>query len=78
MQVQDHVASHLAAGEPEDGPEGEPGRPGVAGGCQEGVGSVILRGAAVLLNLLAWWPEAASAGHTCVAALQMRQGTSRE
>lgn len=78
MQVQDHETSQLAAGEPEDGPEGKPGRSGMAGRSQEGVGSVILRGAAVLLNLLAWWPEAASAGHACVAALQLRQETSRE
>jgi hypothetical protein len=39
---------------------------------------VILRGAAVLLDMLAWWPEALLAGQTCLAALQVRQGDERE
>jgi len=39
---------------------------------------VILRGAQVLLDLLTWWPEAASAGQACVAVLQVRQDAERE
>jgi hypothetical protein len=78
IEAQEHETPRLATGEPEEGLEGEPSRPDLAGRRREGVGGVILRGAAVLLNLLAWWPEAASAGHSCVAALQVRQGTGRE
>jgi hypothetical protein len=40
------------------------------------MGSVILRAATVLLDMLAWWPEAAVAGQTCLVALQVRQGPS--
>ena len=80
MQEQGHEASRLAEGEPGDGPEAEaePGRSDIAGGRRTGLGSVILRGATVLLELLTWWPEAASAGQACVAVLQVRQGADRE
>ena len=78
VQVQDRENPNWAAGEPEDRPEEESSRPGIAGCRREGVRDLILCGAAVLLNLLAWWPEAASAGHSCVAALQAKQGESRE
>jgi hypothetical protein len=78
MQEQGHDTSRLAEGEPGDGPEAEPGRSDLAGGRRTGLGSVILRGATVLLELLTWWPEAASAGHACVTVLQGRQGADRE
>ena len=38
----------------------------------------ILQSAALLLEMLAWWPEALLAGQTCLAALQVRQGDERE
>ncbi len=78
MQEQDHEASRLAAEEPGDGPEEQSSWPGAAGDSQAGMRSTVLRGAAVLLDMLAWWPEALVAGQTCLAALQMRQGDERE
>jgi hypothetical protein len=77
MQEQDHGVSRLATAEPEDRPE-EQGRPAGAGAGWEGLRGVILRGAAILLDMLAWWPEALLAGQTCLAALQVRQGEERE
>lgn len=78
MQEQDHHAPRLAAGEAGDRPEGKPGWLDVACSRREGMGSVILRAASVLLDMLAWWPEAAVAGQTCLVALQVRQGSERE
>jgi hypothetical protein len=78
MQEQDHGASRLATGEPEDRPEEQSVRLGISDGGQAGMRGVILRGAAVLLDMLAWWPEALLAGQTCLAALQVRQGDERE
>lgn len=78
MQEQGHDAPRRVAGEPEDRPVEEPGRTGIAGSHATRLGNVILRGATVLLDLLAWWPEAASAGQTCVAVLQVRQETERK
>lgn len=78
MQEHDHDASSLAAGEPESGLGEQQDWPGETGSRREGLRSVVLRGATVLLDLLAWWPEAASAGQTCVAVLQIRQGADRE
>ena len=77
MQEQDHGASELAAGDVEDRPEGKPGWLDLARSRRERMGSVILRAATVLLDMLAWWPEAAVAGQTCLVALQVRQGTER-
>ena len=80
MQEQGHGASRLAEGQPGTGPEAKakPGRSDMAGGRRTELGSVILRGATVLLELLTWWPEAASAGQACVTVLQGRQGADRE
>ncbi len=76
--MQEQGTSRLAAEEPGDGPEEQVSRPGEAGNSQAGMRSAILRGAAVLLDMLAWWPEALVAGQTCLAALQARQGDERE
>jgi hypothetical protein len=76
--MQEHGTSRLATAEPEDRPEQEVGRLAVAGRGWAGTGSVILQGVAVLLDMLAWWPEALLAGRTCLAALQERQGAERE
>ena len=76
--MQEQGASRLATAEPEDRPEKEASRPGEAGNSQAGMRGAILRGAAVLLDMLAWWPEALVAGQTCLAALQARQGDERE
>jgi hypothetical protein len=78
MQEQDHGALRLATAEPENRPEERQGRPAGAGARWEGLRGVILRGAAVLLDMLAWWPEALLAGQTCLAALEVRQGEERE
>jgi hypothetical protein len=77
MQEQGREASRLAWGKPEDSPDEQSDSAGVAGG-QGRLGSVILRGATMLLDMLAWWPEAVLAGQTCLAALQVRQGNERE
>ena len=78
MQEQEHGTSRLAIAEPEHRPEQEASRLGVASTGQAGTGAVILRAVAVLLDMLAWWPEALLAGQTCLAALQARQGDERE
>lgn len=78
MQEQEHGASRLVTAEPEDRPEQEATRTGVAGSDWAGMGTVILRAVAILLDMLAWWPEALLAGQTCLAALQIRQGDERE
>jgi hypothetical protein len=76
--MQEHGTSRQATAEPEDRPEQEASGLAVAGGGRAGKGSVILRAVAVLLDMLAWWPEALLAGQTCLAALQVRQGDERE
>lgn len=78
MQEQDHDASHVAAEEPGDRPEEQSSWPGAAGNRQVGMRRAALRGAAILLDMLAWWPEALVAGQTCLAALQIQQGDERE
>ena len=78
MQEQGHDASRLAEGEPGDGPEAKPGRCDTAGGRRTELGSVILRGATVLLELLTWWPEEVSAGQACVTVLQGWKGADGE
>jgi hypothetical protein len=78
MQEQDQNASCLVTAEPGGRPEEESSRLGVAGGSQDRMRAAILRAAAVLLDMLAWWPEALLAGQTCLAALQVRQGEKRE
>ncbi|HEU5335614.1 MAG TPA: hypothetical protein VFU27_06605 [Terriglobales bacterium] len=77
-QEQDHKTLRLGAGEPAEGPEAQAGRPGTAGSRLGVVRGVILRGATVALDMLKWWPEAMVAGQTCLAALELRQGTDRE
>lgn len=77
-QEQDHETLRLGAGEPGDGLGAQAGRPGTAGSRLGAVRGVILRGATVALHMLKWWPEALVAGQTCVAALEVRQGTDRE
>ncbi len=76
--MQEHGTSRLAITEPEDRPEQEAGGLGVAGIGWAGARTAILRAVAVLLDMLAWWPEALLAGQTCLAALQVRQGDERE
>jgi hypothetical protein len=77
--MQEHGTSRLATAEPEDNrPEQERGGPGVAGSGWAGTRTAILRAVAVLLDMLAWWPEALLAGQTCLAVLQVRQGDERE
>ena len=76
--MQEHGTSRLAIAEPEDRPEQEASGPGVAGSGWAGTRAAILRAVAVLLDMLAWWPEALLAGQTCLAALQARQGDERE
>ena len=76
--MQEHGTSRLATAEPEDKPEQEARRLGVAGSGWAGMRTVILRAGAVLLDMLAWWPEALLAGQACLAALQVRQGDERE
>ena len=76
--MQEHGTSRLATAEPEDRPEQEAGGLGVAGSGWAGTRTAILRAVAVLLDMLAWWPEALLAGQTCLAALQVRQGDERE
>ena len=76
--MQAHDTSCLAAERPGNRPEEQCVRPAEAGGSQAGMRTVILRGAEVLLDMLAWWPEALLAGQTCLAALQVRQGDERE
>jgi hypothetical protein len=78
MQEQDHDACCLEPGEPQDGLEEQQGWPALAGTRREGLRGVILRSAVILLDMLAWWPEALVAGQTCLAALQVRQGNERE
>ena len=78
MQEQDHGASRLATAEPGHRPEERQRRLAGSGARWERLQGVILRGAAVLLDMLAWWPEALLAGQTCLAALQVRQGVERE
>ena len=76
--MQEHGTSRLATAEPEDRPEQKASGPGVAGSRWVGTRTAILRSVAVLLDMLAWWPEALLAGQTCLAALQARQGDERE
>ena len=78
MQEQDHDACRLEPGEPQDGLEEQQGWPALAATRREGLRGVILRSAVILLDMLAWWPEALVAGQTCLAALQVRQGNERE
>ena len=74
---QSHDASSPATGAPAEGPEESSGA-SVGGTRQDGVGNVILRAIAVLLDMLTWWPEALIAGQVCLAALEVRQGTDRK
>ena len=76
--MQEHGTSRLATAEPEGGPEWQASGPAVAGSGWAGRRAAILRSLAVLLDMLAWWPEALLAGQTCLAALQARQGDERE
>jgi hypothetical protein len=76
--MQEHDTSRLATAEPEDRPEQEIVGFAVAGSGWAGTRTAILRAVAVLLDMLAWWPEALLAGQTCLAALQARQGDERE
>jgi hypothetical protein len=76
--MQEHGTSRLVIAEPERRPKQELSRLGVAGSGRAGMRTVILRAVAVLLDMLAWWPEALLAGRTCLAALQARQGGERE
>ena len=78
MQEQGHDASRLGTAEPGDGSEERFSPPYEAGDSQAGMRSAILRGAAILLDMLAWWPEALLAGQTCLAALQARQGDEQK
>ncbi len=76
--MQEQGASRLAIAEPEDRPDEETSRLGVTGDGRAGMANALLRGAEILLDMLAWWPEALLAGRTCLAALQVRQGEERE
>ncbi len=76
--MQEQGASHLVIAEPEDRPDEEANRLGATGDGRVGMGNALLRGAEMLLDMLAWWPEALLAGRTCLAALQVRQGDERE
>jgi len=76
--MQEHGTSRLATAEPEGRPALKVGGLDVAGSGWAGTRTAILRAVAVLLDMLAWWPEALLAGQTCLAALQVRQGDERE
>jgi len=73
-----HDISDPATGDPAGRPEEEQGWPAVTGIRRQRMGSVIMRAAALLLDMLTWWPEAVVAGQTCLAALQSWQGSERE
>jgi hypothetical protein len=76
--MQEHGTSRLAIAEPEGRPAQQVGGLSVAGSGWGGTRTAILRAVAVLLDMLAWWPEALLAGQTCLVALQARQGDERE
>ena len=76
--MQEQGASRLAIAEPVDRPDEGASRLDATGDGRAGMGNALLRGAEILLDMLAWWPEALLAGRTCLAALQIRQGDERE
>ncbi len=78
MEGQEHGFPRLAIAEPEDRPDEEASRLGATGDGRAEIGNALLRGAEILLDMLAWWPEALLAGRTCLAALQVKQGDERE